>query len=101
MRLIYVVKPIKTNNVFYVNHAENLIFGRKEQINIIVNSTGSNYGLVRAILYGSSVLSLAIANQNYIASKTTGLSLHQKRILIFLNINILFMMGLISIRRGV
>ena len=94
-------KLIKINKDFVVIDVLKHTFGKKLITKIIVNSTGSNYGLVRAILYGSSVLSLAIANQNYIASKTTGLSLLQKRILIFLNINILFMMGLISIRRVV
>ena len=94
-------KLIKINKDFVAIDVLKPTFGKKLTTKIIVNSTGSNYGLVRAILYGSSVLSLAIANQNYIASKTTGLILLQKRILIFLNINILFMMGLISIRRGV
>ena len=95
------VKLSRINNVFYANHVANLIFGKKKQINITASNAGSNYGLMKLILYGSSLSSLDTVKQNYIGLKTTGLNSLQKRILIFQNANILFMMELISIRRGV
>jgi len=101
MRLNYVVRPIKINNVFYANHVADLIFGKKKRINIIASNTGLNYGLKKVILYGSYVFFLDIVNLNYIASRIIGLSIRRKRILIFQNANTLFTMELISIRRGV
>jgi len=96
-----VVEHIKTNNAFYVNRVASLISGRKKQINIIAKNIGLSYGLMRAILYDSSAIFPVIANQSYTVSRTTGLSLNQKRLLIFLSANILFMMEHIFTRRGV
>jgi len=96
-----VVRRIKTNNAFYVNRAASLISGRKKQINTIAKNIGLSYGLMRAILSDSSAIFLVIANQNYTASRTTGLSLNRKRISTSLIANILFMMGRIFIKKGV
>lgn len=95
------VGPFKINNVFYANHVANLIFGKKKRINIIASNTGSNYGLMKVILYGSYAFFPDIANLNYIASRIIGLGFHRKKILIFQDVNTLFTMELISIRRGV
>jgi hypothetical protein len=101
MRLNYEVRPIKINNVFYASHVADLIFGKKKRINIIASNTGLNYGLMKVILYGSYVFFLDIVDQNYIASRIIGLSIHRKRILIFQNASTLFTMALISIRKDV
>jgi hypothetical protein len=101
MRLNYEGRPNKINNVFYADHVENLIFGKKKRINIIVSSTGLNYGLMKVILYGSYVFILDIVNQNYIASRIIGLSIYRKRILIFQDTSTLFTMALISIKKDV
>jgi len=92
------VKRTKIDNVLDVKNVIKLIFGKKKQINIIASSTGSNYGLMKVILYGSSVFFPGIADQNYIASRITGLTLNRRMLLIFQNANTLFMMGRISIR---
>jgi len=95
------VKHAKTNNVLNVKNVIKLIFGKKKQINIIANSTGSNYGLMKVIRYGNYVFFLGIVDQNYIASRTIGLIWNRKMLLIFRNLNTLFTMGLTSIRMGV
>ena len=93
----YMVRRAKTNNILDVKSVIELTFGKKKRINIIVSSTGLNYGLKKVILYGSYVFFLDIVNLNYIASRIIGLSIHRKRILIFQNANTLFTMELISI----
>ena len=95
------VRRAKTNNVSDVKNVIELTFGKKKRINIIARGTGLNYGLMKAILYGSYVFFLDIANLNYTASRIIGLSIHRKRILIFQNASILFTMALISIRKDV
>jgi len=95
------VRHAKTNNVLNVKNVIKLIFGKKKQINIIANSTGSNYGLMKVIRYGNYVFFLGIVDQNYIASRTIGLIWNRKMLLIFRNSNTLFTMGLTSIRMGV
>ena len=95
------VRRAKTNNVLDVKSVIELTFGKKKRINIIVSSTGLNYGLKKVILYGSYVFFLDIVDQNYIASRIIGLSIHRKRILIFQNASTLFTMALISIRKDV
>ena len=61
------VRHAKTNNVLNVKNVIKLIFGKKKQINIIANNTGSNYGLMKVIRYGNYVFFLGIVDQNYIA----------------------------------
>ena len=95
------VRRAKTNNVLDVKSVIELTFGKKKRTNIIVSSTGLNYGLKKVILYGSYVFFLDIVDQNYIASRIIGLSIRRKKILIFQNTNTLFTMELTSIRRGV
>ena len=95
------VRHAKTNNVLNVKNVIKLIFGKKKQINIIANSTGSNYGLMKVIRYGNYVFFLGIVDQNYIASRTIGLIWNRKMLLIFRNSNTLFTMGLTSIKMGV
>lgn len=95
------VRHAKTNNVLNVKNVIKLIFGKKKQINIIANSTGSNYGLMKVIRYGNYVFFLGVVDQNYIASRTIGLIWNRKMLLIFRNSNTLFTMGLTSIRMGV
>jgi len=97
----YMVRHAKTNNVLNVKNVIKLIFGKKKQINIIANSTGSDYGLMKVIRYGSYVFFLGIVGQNCIASRTIGLVWNRKMLLIFRNSNTLFTMGLTSIRMGV
>lgn len=97
----YMGRRANTDSVFNAKYVIKHIFGRKRQINIIANNTGSNYGLMRAIPYDSFLPFLAIADQNYTVSRTIGLSFRRKRLLIFQNANILFTMGLTFIRRGV
>ena len=100
-RSSYMVKRAKTNNVLAVKNVIRLIFGKKDQINIIANSTGLSYGLMKVIRYGNSVFFLGIVNQNYIALRIIGLILNRKILLIFQNANTLCTMGLIFIRKGV
>lgn len=95
------VRHAKTNNDLNVKNVIKHIFGKKKQINIIANSTGLNYGLMKVIRYGSYVFFLGIVDQNYIASRTIGLVWNRKMLLIFRNSNTLFMMGLTSKRMGV
>ena len=95
------VRRAKTNNVLDVKNVIELTFGKKKRINIIASNTGLNYGLMKVILYGSYVFFLDIVDQNYIASRIIGLSIHRKRILIFQNASTLFTMALISIRKEV
>ncbi len=97
----YMVRRAKTNNVLDVKNVIELIFGKKKQINIIANSTGSNYGLMKVILYGSYVFFQGIVSQDYIASRIIGLISYRKKLLIFQNANTLFTMELISIRKDV
>lgn len=94
------VKHAKTNNVLDVKNVIRLIFGKKDQINIIANSTGLNYGLMKVIRYDNYVFFLGIVDQNCIASRTIGLILSRKVFLIFRNSNALFTTGLTSIRMG-
>ena len=95
------VRRARTNNVLDVKNVIELTFGKKKRINIIASNTGLNYGLMKVILYGSYVFFLDIVDQNYIASRIIGLSIHRKRILIFQNASTLFTMALISIRKDV
>ena len=97
----YMVKHAETNSVLSVKNVIKLIFGKREQINTIANSTGLSYGLMKVIRYGNSVFFLGIVNQNYIALRIIGLILNRKILLIFLNANTLCTMELIFIRRGV
>ena len=94
-------KRIKTNNDFYVNHVADPISGRKKLISIIEKNIGLDYGWRRAILFDNFVFFLGTANQNYTGSRITGSISNPKMALIFLSANILFMMVLISIKRGV
>jgi len=95
------VRRAKISNVLNVKIVIKLISGKKKQINIIANSTGLNYGLMRVILYDNCVFFPDIANQNYIALRIIGFISNRKMLLIFQNANILFTMGLIFIRMGV
>lgn len=95
------VKRIKTNNGFYVNHVANLISGRKKQISIIEKNIGLDYGWRKAILSDNFVFFLGTANQSYTQSRITGSISNPKMLLIFLSANILFIMALISIKMGV
>jgi hypothetical protein len=94
-------KLIKTNRGFFAQVALEHTSGKSLTIKNIVSKFGSNYGLMKLIRYASFLYSLDTVNQNYIGLKTTGLNLIQKNILIFQNANILFTMGLISIKRDV
>ncbi len=92
---------IRTNNVIYVNHVVNHIFGKKKLINIIAKNIGLDYGWKKAILFDNYVLFPGIVNQNYIASKISGLILNLKKLSIFQNVSISSTMELISIRKDV
>ncbi len=94
-------KLIKTNRDSVVTDVLEYIFGKNLTIKNIVSRAGLNYGLVRVILYGNYVSFLGTVNQNYIASKITGLILYLKKLLIFQDVSILSMMGLIFIRKDV
>ncbi len=95
------VKHIKTNNAFYVNHVTDLISGRKKLISIIEKNIGLDYGWRKAILFDNFVFFLGTANQNYTGSRITGSISNPNMLLIFPSANILFMMVLISIKMGV
>jgi hypothetical protein len=77
------------------------IFGKNLTTKNIVSRSGSNYGLVRVIPFDNYVSFQSIANQNYIASKTTGLILYLKKRLIFQDVSIFSMMELIFIKKDV
>lgn len=94
-------KRIKTNNDFYVNHVADLMSGRKKLISIIGKNIGLDYGWRKAILSDNFVFFLGTANQNYTGSRITGSISNPKMLLIFLSVNTLFMMALISIKMGV
>jgi len=94
-------KLIKTSRDFIAQFVLEHISGKSIIIKDTVSKSGLNYGLMKVILYASYVLFLGIANQNYIASRITGLSSHRKTILIFQDASILSTMGLIFIKRDV
>ena len=99
--LTYVEKPFREGNVFCVNHAENRISGKKNLINIIVKSTGLNYGLKRVILSDSFAIFPGIADRSCSVLKTIGLIYPLRMALIFRRVNTLFTMGLIFIKMDV
>jgi len=92
---------IKTNRDFVANDVLKHIFGENLTIKDIASRAGLNYGLMRVILYGNYVFFPDTVNQNYIASKITGLIVHLKKLLISQDVSILSMMGLIFIRKDV
>jgi len=96
--LTYAGKLFRIDNVFCVNHAENLISGKKSSISIIVKNTGLNYGLRRVILFDSSAYFQGIADRSYIVLRTIGSILPLRMPLIYRGVNTSFMMGLISIK---
>jgi len=96
-----VVRRVKTNNGFHVNHVANLISGKRKRISIIEENIGLDYGWKKATLFDNFVFFLDTADQNYTGSRITGLISNPKRLLIFLSVNILFMTALISIKTGV
>ena len=94
-------KLIEINRDSGVIDVLKLIFGKNLTTKNIVSRSGSNYGLVRVIPFDNYVSFQSIANQNYIASKTIGLILYLKKILIFLDVSIFSMMELIFIKKDV
>jgi len=94
-------KLIKTNRDFFATDVLEHIFGKNITIKSIASRAGINYGLMRVILYGNYVSFPGTVNQNYIASKITGLIVYLKKLLIFQDVSILSMMGLIFIRKDV
>jgi len=94
-------KLIKTNRGSVVTDVLEHIFGKNLTTKNIASGAGLNYGLVRVILYGNYVCFPGTANQNYISSKITDLILYLKKLLIFQDVSILSMMGLIFIKKDV
>jgi len=94
-------KLIKTNRDFVATDVLEHIFGKNLTIKNIASRAGLNYGLMRVILYGNYVSFPGTVNQNYIVSKITGLIVYLKKLLIFQDVSILSMMGLIFIRKDV
>ena len=95
------VKQDKINNVFDVNHAVKLLYGKIFPIKDIVKNTGSNYGLKKAIAFVSFANYLDTATLNLKQSRDIGLINRLKSSGIIQRLSTLFTMGPIFIRTGV